>query len=230
MNITFFNITSEERAELGSYVGTLNAAHIEAVRKHKKKKHFMRRWKWELKQDSLNEFETLMADTLCTLTSMDKTIQLSKMINGSLPIPNELKYIKFNIEQDKKYEKLTVTREEHDIRYSSNMVIKHENEKVIQILALKNPDKRLYTIDNENLEVDFDFSTLETALSMQLQKISDMLDIIARDHKIYLDTQVTPEKEEKIDTIKETLGKRDYQTIPMNSHPSYAGKSKEIFV
>ena len=230
MNITFFNITSEERAELGSYVGTHNAAHIEAVRKHKKKKHFMRRWKWELKQDSLNEFETLMADTLCTLTSMDKTIQLSKMINGSLPIPNELKYIKFNIEQDKKYEKLTVTREEHDIRYSSNMVIKHENEKVIQILALKNPDKRLYTIDNENLEVDFDFSTLETALSMQLQKISDMLDIIARDHKIYLDTQVTPEKEEKIDTIKETLGKRDYQTIPMNSHPSYAGKSKEIFV
>ena len=230
MNITFFNITSEERAELGSYVGTLNAAHIEAVRKHKKKKHFMRRWKWELKQDSLNEFETLMADTLCTLTSMDKTIQLSKMINGSLPIPNELKYIKFNIKQDKKYEKLTVTREEHDIRYSSNMVIKHENEKVIQILALKNPDKRLYTIDNENLEVDFDFSTLETALSMQLQKISDMLDIIARDHKIYLDTQVTPEKEEKIDTIKETLGKRDYQTIPMNSHPSYAGKSKEIFV
>lgn len=230
MNITFFNITSEERAELGSYVGTLNAAHIEAVRKHKKKKHFMRRWKWELKQDSLNEFATLMADTLCTLTSMDKTIQLSKMINGSLPIPNELKYIKFNIEQDKKYEKLTVTREDHDIRYSSNMVIKHENEKVIQILALKNPDKRLYTIDNENLEVDFDFSTLETALSMQLQKISDQLDIMARDYKIYLDTQVTPEKEEKIDTIKETLGKRDYQTMPMNSHPSYAGKSKEIFV
>ena len=230
MNITFFNITSEERAELGSYVGTLNAAHIEAVRKHKKKKHFMRRWKWELKQDSLNEFATLMADTLCTLTSMDKTIQLSKMINGSLPIPNELKHIKFNIEQDKKYEKLTVTREEHDIRYSSNMVIKHENEKVIQILALKNPDKKLYTIDNENLEVDFDFSTLETALSMQLQKISDQLDIMARDYKIYLDTQVTPEKEEKIDTIKETLGKRDYQTMPMNSHPSYAGKSKEIFV